>query len=64
MHSADMKCYILLPLPRCLHVHIALIALVRAPVKPVRCCGIGRADFWSDGIKICPPETEKTASLN
>ena len=64
MHSADMKCYILLSLPRCLHVHIALIALMRAPVKPVSCYGIGRADFGSDGIKICPPETEKTASLN
>lgn len=64
MHSADMKCYILLPLPRCLHVHIALIALMRAPVKPVPCYGIGRADFLSDGIEICPPETEKTASLN
>ena len=64
MHSADMKCYILLPLPRCLHAHVVLIALMRALVKPVRCYGIGRADFLSDGIKICPPETEKAASLN
>ena len=51
-----MKCYILLPLPRCLHAHVVLSAPVRAPVKPVPCYGIGRADFWSDGIKICPPE--------
>ena len=59
-----MKCYILLLLPRCLHVHVVLSVPVRAPVKPVRCYGIGRADFGSDGIEICPSETEKTASLN